>query len=329
MRMPHLKTVTLNIGRGSTYFARSFKEMLVPVSGENALQNAEPPGFRHFLPLLIPFTSSEKYDIKSLQELGIPIAKTLNEEFRVSALDGLCMSGVSWLALQQLHPVMSVLPVALAKVKTLLLAFNTGEMGLDESGAEVEDCAHYLRESNVLHKFLSACPSLTQLKLEFGSISSEAQAASLEHVVGRTTWRRLRQIAFCNFKIPAERFYLFVERHRGTVRDVILEDMCIGRPPETWSSLLSDIRHLNIPWERFRALGDLHHDGVPDLCVSVGSSSPETGPDAAQMIEDYVMKKTDFDPLQAVVTNDQTGETIWHGEWEDVSDSDETEVTEA
>jgi hypothetical protein len=44
----------------SAYFARSFKAMLVPVGGENSLKDSEPPGFRHFLPLLIPFTTPEK-----------------------------------------------------------------------------------------------------------------------------------------------------------------------------------------------------------------------------------------------------------------------------
>jgi hypothetical protein len=101
--------------------------MLVPVGGENALKNNEPPGFRHFLPLLMAFASPEKYDIKALRKRQIPIAQTLNERFKVATLTRLCMGGISWLALQQLEPVMFALAVALAQVKILTLAFNTGE----------------------------------------------------------------------------------------------------------------------------------------------------------------------------------------------------------
>jgi hypothetical protein len=312
----------------SPYFARSFKAMLVPVGGENALKDNEPPGFRHFLPLLMPFTSPEKYDIKALRKKQIPIAQTLNEGFKVSALTRLCIGGISWLALQQLESVTSVLPVALAKVKTLILAFNTGEVDSEQVGIEIENCADYLRESDDLQKFLSACPSLTKLDLSFGSISPEAQAASLEHIVGNTTWKNLHQVNFCRFKISTEQFCLFLKRHQDSLRDVVLEDMCVGKVPETWSTFLSDVRGLNIPWKRFLAGGNLHQDGVTNVTLSVNSIL-EDGPDAAQMIEDYVVKKTDFNPLDAAVFNEETGETIWHDEWEDVSDDDETEAAEA
>ena len=334
MRMPHLERITISIGQGlasgfaSPYFARSFTAMLVPVGGENALKDNEPPGFRHFLPLLMPFTNPEKYDIEALRKRQIPIAQTLNEEYKVSALTRLCIGGISWLALQQLEPVMSVLPVALAKIKTLILAFNTGEVDSEQVGIELEDCADYLRESGGFQKFLSACSSLTKLDLSFGSISPEAQAASLEHIVRNTTWKNLHQIKFCRFKIPAKQFCLFLKRHRDSLRDVVLEDMCVGKVPETWSTFLSDVRALNIPWKRFQAAGDLHQDGVTNVTLSVNSSL-EDGWDLAQMIEDYVVKKTDFNPLDDAVFNEATGETIWHVEWEDVSDDDETEVAEA
>ena len=334
MRMPHLERITVSIGQSLTpgfaspYFARSFKAMLVPVGGENALKDNEPPGFRHFLPLLMPFTSPEKYDIKALRKRQIPIAQTLNEGFNVSALTGLCMGGISWLALQQFEPVMSALPVALDKVKTMVLTFNTGEADSEQVGLELKDCADYLRESKVLQKFLSACPSLTDLDLGFGSILPEAQAASLEHIAGNTTWKNLHQIHFCCFKIPTEQFCLFLKRHQDSLRDVVLEDMCVGKVPETWSTFLSDVRALDIPWKRFRAVGDLYQEGVTNVTLSVDSSL-EDGPDAAQMIEDYVMKKTDFNPLDAAVFNEETWETIWHDEWEDVSDNDEMEHAEA
>ena len=48
------------------------------------------------------------------------------------------------------------------------------------------------------------------------------------------------------------------------------------------------------------------------------------------MVEDYVMmKKTDFNPLDAAVFDEETGETIWNDEWEDLSSDDEMEVAEA
>src|SRR5436305_7176330 len=112
MRIPHLERITISVGQRlapgfvSPYFARSFKAMLVPVGGENALKDNEPPGFRHFLPLLMAFASPEKYDIKALRERQIPIAETLNEGFKVSVLTRLCIGGISWLALQQFEPVM-------------------------------------------------------------------------------------------------------------------------------------------------------------------------------------------------------------------------------
>ena len=334
MRMPHLERITVSIGQALTpglaspYFVRSFTAMLVPVGGENALKDNEPPGFRHFLPLLMPFTNPEKYDIKALHKKQIPIAQMLNERFKVSALTSLCIRGISWLALQQLGPVVSVLPVALAKIKTLTLAFNTGEVDSEQVGIELEDCADYLRESDNLQKFLSACPSLTKLDLSFGSISPEAQAASLEHIVGNTTWKNLHQINFCRFKIPAKQFCLSLKRHRDSLRDVVFEDMCLGKVPETWSTFLSDVRALNIPWKRFQAVGNLYQDGVTNVTLSVNSSL-EDGRDPAQIIEDYVMKKTDFNPVDAAVFDEETGETIWHDEWEDISDDDEMEVAEA
>jgi hypothetical protein len=180
MRMLHLERATINIGRGltpgysSAYCARSFNEMLVPVGGEYALKGSEPRGFRHFLPLLTPFTRAKKYDIKALHEEPFSIPKTLGERFRVSTLNRLCMGALSWPCLKQLEHVMSGLPMALAKVKTLILASNTCEIGPDQVGAELEDCANYPRETDALHKFLSACPSLTKLDLSFGSISPQA-----------------------------------------------------------------------------------------------------------------------------------------------------------
>jgi hypothetical protein len=334
MRMPHLERITISIGQSltpgfvSSHFARSFTAMLVPVGGENALKDNEPPGFRHFLPLLMPFTNPEKYDIKALRKKQILIAQTLNERFKVSALTRLCIGGISWLALQQLRPVMSVLPVALAKIETLILAFNTGEVDSEQVGIELEDCADYLHKSDDLQKFLSACPSLTKLDLSFGSISPEAQAASLEHIVGNTTWKNLHQINFSRFKIPAKQFCLFLKRHRDSLRDVVLDDVCVGQAPETWSTFLSDVRALNIPWKRFQAVGMLHQGGVTNGTLSV-NSAVEDGRNAAQMIEDYVMKKTDFNPLDAAVFDEETGETIWNDEWEDISGDDEMEVAEA
>jgi hypothetical protein len=104
--------------------------------------------------------------------------------------------------------------------------------------------------------------------------------------------------------------------------------MCVGKVPETWSTFLSDLRALNMPWRRFQAVGDLHQEGVTNVTLSVDSSL-EDGSDAAQMMEDYVMKKIDFNPLGAAVFDEETGETIWHDEWEDVSGNDEMELAEA
>jgi len=48
------------------------------------------------------------------------------------------------------------------------------------------------------------------------------------------------------------------------------------------------------------------------------------------MVEDYVMmKKTDFNPFDAAVFDEETRETIWNDEWEDISSDDEMEVAEA
>jgi hypothetical protein len=325
MRMPHLERITISIGQSltpgfaSAHFARSFKAMLVPVGGENALKDSEPPGYRHFLPLLIPFTRPEKYNISALRKERIQLAKTLTEDHRVTALNQLCMGGFSWLSLRQLAPVKSSLPVALAKVKTLTLAFNTGEERPGQVGAELEDCATYLRESDALHEFLSACASLTKLDLSFGSISSETQAASLQDIVGETTWNSLHQVAFRRFSIPVRHFLSFLKRHKDPLRDVVLEDMCIGAPPETWSSLLSGVRDQKIPWKRFQTVDALYQEGIEDVAFHMDGCQPENGPHAAQMIEDYVTGKTNFDPLTAVTVNETTGETIWHDEWEDVS----------
>lgn len=122
-------------------------------------KDSEPPGYRHFLSLLTPFTRPKEYDIKALREQRIHLAKTLTEDYRVSALNRLCICACSWLCLQQLEPVKSLLPMALAQAKTLISAFNTGEVGPGQVGAELEDCATYLRESDAPHEFLSACPS--------------------------------------------------------------------------------------------------------------------------------------------------------------------------
>jgi hypothetical protein len=46
------------------------------------------------------------------------------------------------------------------------------------------------------------------------------------------------------------------------------------------------------------------------------------------MVEDYVTRKTDFNPLKAITVDEETEETVWHDEWEDVSDEVEMEVTE-
>jgi hypothetical protein len=334
MRMPRLERITINVGQGLTpgfvsdYFAGSFKEMLVPTGGENALKDSEPPGYRHFLPLLVPFTRPEKYDIKTLRDKRIHLTETLTEDYRVSTLNRLCIGAVSWLCLQQLESVKSFLPMALAKVKTLILAFNTGEVGLGQVGAELEDCAAYLRESDALHEFVSACPSLTKLDLSFGSISPDVQAASLEDIVGKTTWNSLHQVAFRRFNIPEGHFLSFLKRHENTLRDVVLEDMCIRAPPETWSSLLSGVRGQDIPWKRFQTVGALYQKGVEDATFYVNSCQPENGPYAAQMIEDYVMGKSCFDPLTSVTVNEATGETVWHDEWEDVSSDDDVDVIE-
>jgi hypothetical protein len=217
--------------------------------------------------------------------------------------------------------------MALAKVETLILAFNTGEIGPDPIGAEFEDWATYLRESDALLKFLSTCHSLTKLYLSFDSISPEAQATSIDHIVGKTNWHSLHQIAFRRFKIPSEQFLLFLRRHKDSLRDVVLEDMCIVSPPETCSSLLSGVRALNIPWKRFRAVEILHQDGLQDATFFVEGSYSGNGLYAAQMVEDYVTRKTDFNPLKAITVDEET-ETVWHDEWEDVSDEGEMEVTE-
>jgi hypothetical protein len=327
--MPNLERITISIGQSLTagfasdYFDRSFKAMLVPVGGENALKDSEPPGYRHFLPLLIPFTRPEKYNISALRKEQIQLAKTLTEDHRVAALSQLCMGGLSWLSLQRLGPVKSTLPVALGKIKTLTLAFNTGEDRPGQVGAELEDCATYLRESDVLHEFLSACHSLTKLDLGFGSISSETQAASLKDIVGETTWNSLHQVAFRCFSIPVRHFLSFVKRHKDTLRDVVLEDMCIGASPETWSSLLSGVRDQKIPWTRFQTAEALYQKGIEDVAFDMDGRQPENGPHAAQMIEDYVTGKSNFDPLTAATVNETTGETIWHDEWEDVSSDSE------
>jgi hypothetical protein len=218
--------------------------------------------------------------------------------------------------------------MALAKVKSLTLAFNTGEEHPNQVTAELEDCANYLRESDALQKFLSACPSLTSLDIGFGSISPEAQAASLEHVVGETTWNSLRQIAFHRFRIPVERFLLFLERHEDSLSEVVLDDMCIVRLPETWSSLLSGVRDLNITWTWFLTIETLHQDGLQDGAFYANSYGEENCPYAAEMIEDYVTGKTSFDPLKAAMVDEEPRETIWHDEWEDTSDDEEMEVTE-
>jgi hypothetical protein len=224
---------------------------------------------------------------------------------------------------------MSGLPMAQAKLKTLILAFNTGEIGPDQVGAELKDCANYLRETDALHKFLSACPSLTKLDLSFGSISPQAQGASLKHIVGRIKWNSLHQITFRRFKIPAEQFLSFLKKHNSSVRDVVLEDMCIGKPPETWSNLLSGVRALNVPWKRFRTVENLHQEGLEEAAFYVDSCDPENGLHTAQMIEDYVTRKADYDPLKAVAVGEETGETVWQDEWEDISEDDETTATEA
>jgi len=76
-------------------------------------------------------------------------------------------------------------------------------------------------------------------------------------------------------------------------------------------------------------VGNLHQDGVANVTLSVNSSLKD-GRDPAQMVEDYVMmKKTDFNPLDAAVFDEETGETIWNDEWGDISSDDEMEVAEA
>lgn len=199
--------------------------------------------------------------------------------------------------------------MALAKVKILILPFNTGEVGLGQVGAELEDCAAYLRESNALHEFLSAYLSLAKLDLSFGSISPDVQAASLEDIVGKTTWNSLHHVAFCRFNIRVVYFLSFLKRHEKTLRDVVLEDMCIRAPPETWSSLLSGVRGQDIPWKRFQTVGVLYQKGVGDATFYMNSCQSENGPYALQMIEDFVMGKSCFDPLTSVTLNEATGET--------------------
>jgi hypothetical protein len=113
------------------------------------------------------------------------------------------------------------------------------------------------------------------------------------------------------------------------VKDVVLEDMCIGRPPETWSSLRSGVRALNISWNRLRTVDNLHQQGLEEAAFYFDSFDPENGPRAAQMIEDYVTRKTDYDPLKAVTVDEETGESVWQDEWEDVSEDDEMTATEA
>lgn len=152
----------------------------------------------------------------------------------------------------------------------------------------------------------SCLPVLPEQKvdLSFGAISPEAHAASLENIVGDITWSSLHQVAFRRFNVPARHFLSFLKKHEDALRGVVLEDVCRSATRNMVKSLVRSSRSKRT-LEALSDRGSIVSKGSRRHRFLCGQLQLGNGPHAAQMIEDYVMRKTDFDPLTPATVNEE------------------------
>jgi hypothetical protein len=179
-----------------------------------------------------------------------------------------------------------------------------------------------LRKRNrLLKSILIAAPKLTCLEIEFKEhFDSSIVYADLEYIIGSVKISYVETVNFAGFSFSERDIINFLERHRSTLKRVVLKVMYLENR-KTWSGLASVIRNLKLDCSvRFEAYLWIKDGKIEEGLDTSGCFGEFQGALArheegnkispTSLIESYTRGDSDFNPLQRAYHNCYK-ETCW------------------